>query len=599
MAFIDDIASKLSGRTRAETNSVMTDATTRTYVGTATSASEDGSVYVELSQDVTLPDDDDGEHGLGVEMPTTVAVDEGDEVLVTVFGGGVMKAPVVTGNPGWGDNVQTQVDNAETLAQQAEAVATTTGQYFWHKSDDLGGENGAHVTQVPRETWEQSQTGPNSLWNSLGMLFRDGLNNLMALTTGATYTETFEIRADEDNYYILEHKPMVVESVTIDGTATNDYQWMNYDWNIVPTGGGTLALGYDTWYDNPGSTLSVTYRTSPAMTIYDGLGNLAANIQSYFTATEIGLGGNIYEDMAHKWYQHANVRFFGATDSLGSSVESTYAYDVGNDYISWNDSLNLAGRISDANALTVNGSASASGLETLRYIYDDSESSDDYRSESTSILFASSEGGTDPSDMATAQARLGVKTVTVGNTYERAFVCVDEMNVPTRQAIVGFIQPEATYTGSDTTATASANGWTISNMNNVQGESSVSNYFTFSNGVITALRDELLEISGVAYWNSGAVGKYGFGFFIGSSTVNSGTEKSVFSYKASASGQFSVAMPPRCVPVTAGTKIAVGRYSIKGSVYRNGTNFSFVTIRVVQDRSEGVSEIDYSDEAMG
>lgn len=123
MAFIDDIASKLSGRTRAETNSVMTDATTRTYVGTATSASEDGSVYVALSQDVTLPEDDDGEHGLGVEMPTTVAVDEGDEVLVTVFGGGVMKAPVVTGNPGWGDNVQAQVDNAETLAQQAEAVA--------------------------------------------------------------------------------------------------------------------------------------------------------------------------------------------------------------------------------------------------------------------------------------------------------------------------------------------------------------------------------------------------------------------------------------------------------------------------------------------
>lgn len=182
MAFIDDIASKLSGRNRAETNSVMTDATTRTYVGTATSASEDGSVYVALSQDVTLPDDDDGEHGLGVEMPTTVAVDEGDEVLVTVFGGGVMKAPVVTGNPGWGDNVQAQVDNAETLAQQAEAVATATGQHFWT------GDDGVHVTEVTQEDWNDAESpdyhsGANVLLNALGQLFRDGVNNLLAVLT--------------------------------------------------------------------------------------------------------------------------------------------------------------------------------------------------------------------------------------------------------------------------------------------------------------------------------------------------------------------------------------------------------------------------------
>ena len=161
----------------------------------------------------------------------------------------------------------------------------------------------------------------------------------------------------------------------------------------------------------------------------------------------------------------------------------------------------------------------------------------------------------------------------------------EDTEVLLRQALVGLTQPEATFTGDNTTATASSNGWTISHMNNVQGSSSVAGYFTFNNGVITALRDELLEISGVAYWTSGAVGQYGFGIFIGSSTVGSGTEKSVFGYKASASGQFSVVMPPRCVPVSAGTQIAVGRYSISGSVYRNGTNMSFVTIRVVQDRS--------------
>lgn len=183
MAFIDDIASKLSGRTRAETNSVMTDATTRTYVGTATSASEDGSVYVALSQDVTLPDDDDGEHGIGVEMPTTVGVSEGDEVLVTVFGGGVMKAPVVTGNPGWGDSLQAQVDNAEALAEQAEAVASATGQHFWPDTD------GVHVTEVTQDEWNDStspnyHSGANVLLNALGQLFRDGVNNILAIVSG-------------------------------------------------------------------------------------------------------------------------------------------------------------------------------------------------------------------------------------------------------------------------------------------------------------------------------------------------------------------------------------------------------------------------------
>lgn len=178
-----DLATTLFGRSRAEENIVSTDATTRTYVGTATSDSSDGSVYVALSEDVTMPDDYDGEHGVGVEMPTTVGVSEGDEVLVTVFGGGTMKAPVVTGNPGWGDAVQEQAANAESIAEQAEAVASATGQHFWSDTD------GAHVTEVTQETWSDStspnyHSGANVLINALGQLFRDGLNNILAIVSG-------------------------------------------------------------------------------------------------------------------------------------------------------------------------------------------------------------------------------------------------------------------------------------------------------------------------------------------------------------------------------------------------------------------------------
>ena len=183
MAILDELAARLSGRSRAEENIVSTDATTRTYIGTATSDSSDGSVYVALSEDVTMPDDYDGEHGVGVEMPTTVGVSEGDEVVVTVFGGGTMKAPVVTGNHGWGDAVQEQAANAETIAEQAEAVANATGQHFWPDDD------GVHVTEVTQDEWNDStgtsyHSGANVLLNALGQLFRDGLNPLLALVGG-------------------------------------------------------------------------------------------------------------------------------------------------------------------------------------------------------------------------------------------------------------------------------------------------------------------------------------------------------------------------------------------------------------------------------
>jgi len=174
-----DLSSALFGRKGMDSDSVEYEETTRTYVGTATSDSADGSVYVELSEDVTMPDEYEGEHGMGVEMPTVPGVSEGDEVLVTVFGSGAMKSPVVTGNAGEGDRQNAAIAAAHAIANAAQAVAEAVNQHFWHDT------NGAHVTEATQEEWEQSHSGPNSLWNSLGMLFRDGLNNLLALVGGS------------------------------------------------------------------------------------------------------------------------------------------------------------------------------------------------------------------------------------------------------------------------------------------------------------------------------------------------------------------------------------------------------------------------------
>lgn len=77
-----------------------------------------------------------------------------------------------------------RVESAYDLAAEAKAVAQAIGQHFW---DDT---NGAHVTEVTKEEWNDSSSpgyhsGHNSLWNSLGMLFRKGLDNLVSITQSA------------------------------------------------------------------------------------------------------------------------------------------------------------------------------------------------------------------------------------------------------------------------------------------------------------------------------------------------------------------------------------------------------------------------------
>ena len=170
-----DLASRLFGNSRAESRG---DVPNSLDILTATGAGEssDGAANVYIDADVTPADDYDGDD-YAIGIPTSPNVIEGDGVLVGLTGSGPLKTPVVISNPGSGDRMQVQISNAETLAEQAEAVATATGQHFWSDTD------GAHVTEATREDWETTHTGANSIWNSLGMLFRDGLNNLLAVLT--------------------------------------------------------------------------------------------------------------------------------------------------------------------------------------------------------------------------------------------------------------------------------------------------------------------------------------------------------------------------------------------------------------------------------
>ena len=83
------------------------------------------------------------------------------------------------------DSAISDASEAAQIAVEAQTVANAINQHFWVDTD------GAHVTEVTQDEWNDTtgsryHTGANSLWNSLGMLFRKGLTNLLAIVTSNT-----------------------------------------------------------------------------------------------------------------------------------------------------------------------------------------------------------------------------------------------------------------------------------------------------------------------------------------------------------------------------------------------------------------------------
>lgn len=182
MAF-DELVQRLFGARRAESDAILTDATTGTIHGVALTDSEGGAVTVEITADVTAPEplEVDGETyfadaGVGVEIPTSESVRAGDEVLVSTYGAGTMRSPVVTAAVGSGDRMRAAVTSARSVADAAQAVAEATAQHVWTDTQGL------HVTYATKEQFQQEPTGPNQLSNANGILLRDGETYLSAFT---------------------------------------------------------------------------------------------------------------------------------------------------------------------------------------------------------------------------------------------------------------------------------------------------------------------------------------------------------------------------------------------------------------------------------
>lgn len=121
---------------------------TTTAYGIAVSDSVNGLVRVNLGGETTSTDDDQT-----IEVDTTFAVFEGDEVIISLVGAdGTGKSPTVIGVVGRGDQQQTEINSVVN--------------YFW--SDQYG----AHVS-----TAERSVAGANILLDADSLDIRNGNSN--------------------------------------------------------------------------------------------------------------------------------------------------------------------------------------------------------------------------------------------------------------------------------------------------------------------------------------------------------------------------------------------------------------------------------------
>ena len=144
--------------------------------GTVSHVDQSGTAWVTLSGD-TSPS----------PCKVDASVKAGDMVTVRVTPTG---RAYVTENSSDPSASRSMVLEVQRIADEAMQVAEATNQHFW--SDD----GGAHVTDVTKNAWKQAEESGfddasdakpyhNSLWNSLGMLFRSALTNLVAITRSA------------------------------------------------------------------------------------------------------------------------------------------------------------------------------------------------------------------------------------------------------------------------------------------------------------------------------------------------------------------------------------------------------------------------------
>lgn len=211
MTDIDSLAAALFGSKRAESQEVLTDATTRTYVGTALTDSKDGTVMVDLGGDVTLPDDVEGvsEHSAeGIEVSTGPGVRAGDEVVVTLVGGTPLKTPMVTGVAGEGDGQNERIHAIEADYVKASTLEADVADIGFLKADS------ATIKDMQADTAKVHDLTADQLSAATAYIASLNAKSVTAETLAADVAKVHDLTADQLSAAAAYIAQLAADSVT-------------------------------------------------------------------------------------------------------------------------------------------------------------------------------------------------------------------------------------------------------------------------------------------------------------------------------------------------------------------------------------------------
>lgn len=321
-----EIAKALFGSRSGTAGNSKSSGQTTTAYGIATSDSVNGIVRVNLGGDTTSLDDDQT-----IEVETTFAVFEGDEVIVSLIGAdGTGKAPVVIGVVGRGDEQQTEINSVTN--------------YVWND------EHGLHVS-----TAERSVQGANVLIDSDSLDIRNGSSNSeSAQTVYASFGREVTVGSRKSGYGVGTYSQVFGGQCVASGDSSHAEGN-----NTIASGICSHSEGYQTTatgdYSHAEGNLSSAYGAyGHAEGYYTQAGNYGHS-EGYRTIAAGGAHAEGLFAQAASRYQHAQ--------GIGNVIDSQYTYldIIGNGTVDSEDTPSSVTQRSNAYNLDRNGNAEFQG----------------------------------------------------------------------------------------------------------------------------------------------------------------------------------------------------------------------------------------------
>ena len=186
-------------------------------------------------------------------------------------------------------------------------------------------QDGVSVAEYGETARVGAENSAHSVWESGEFVFNDGTYDTMKLSAPESITETHVIPSySSTSYYAyieLEYPPASLISVEVDNTE--------YTYTPTMTPYGLKLRKHEATFS--GETVTVTYKPSPAMYIYDGVGDGSSNVATRINANKVSLAKDVFSistayDLSSGSIKGGDVRI-GDSEASRSEIMLRYSSD--------------------------------------------------------------------------------------------------------------------------------------------------------------------------------------------------------------------------------------------------------------------------------